>query len=317
MGASYEGGPTLNIEPDDSALTDTACSKLTQTGIRHIPRIEEVLTEYFKDHPPQSSDWFAKQANLFERYVVPRHGDQWLSRVGEHRWLEVIEKAAIEQRTRAMELHKSLKAFLNYARKRKLLKVNPLARTTLDSLSIRDASSINAAFLKIDHLCAIYEASQKLGPPWGPLFGLAILTGESFADACQVQDRDIDWERHTWTVEWREGPGLTPTPVRIMRLPAEAVEILAQYRNTKGYFFPSPNSLGSPRPISVYTVIIELLRADCGVDGDWTTREIRRAVCREVKFLGNGPDAVSAWSKKFTTHLENEKTCRGGRSGIA
>jgi integrase len=304
MGASYEGAPTLNIEPDDSALIDTACDKPTKL-VRHIPRIEEVLTEYFKDHPPQSSDWFAKQANLFDRYVVPRYGGQWLAGVGKHRWLEVIETAANEQRTQAIELHKSLKAFLNYARKRELLRFNPLARTTLDSLSIRDASSITATFLKIDHLCAIYDAAQKLEPPRGPVFGLAILTGESIADACQVQDRDVDWERNTWTVEWHEGPGLTPTPGRIMRLPAEAVEILAQYRYTKGYFFPSPDSLGFPRPVSVG--ISESLKADCGVDGDWGTREIRRAVCREVKFMGNGPDAVLGWSKKFATHLSRKR----------
>jgi hypothetical protein len=132
------------------------------------------VTEYFKEYPPHSSKKFAEQARLLDRYLLPRFGERWLSGVQTEEWFEMIEAAALERQADGINLHKSLKAFNNYAIRRKLRKVNPLAKTTPDSLSIRHLSSLNAGFLNVDRLCAIYEAAQKLGPPWGPPLGLAI-----------------------------------------------------------------------------------------------------------------------------------------------
>jgi hypothetical protein len=115
---------------------------------RHLPppRIEEVVTEYFKEYPPHSSKKFAEQAGLLDRYLLPRFGERWLSGVQTEEWFEMIEAAALERQADGINLHKSLKAFNNYAIRRKLRKVNPLAKTTPDSLSIRHLSSLNAGF---------------------------------------------------------------------------------------------------------------------------------------------------------------------------
>ena len=71
--------------------------------------------------------------------------------------------------------------------------------------------------------------------------------------------------------------------MRAIKLPAGAIELLVPYRNAKGYYFVCPNWL-RPEPISGGR-IIDLLKAH-GVGGEWGTREIRRAVCREIKRLG-------------------------------
>jgi hypothetical protein len=49
-----------------------------------------------------------------------------------------------------------------------------------------------------------------------------------------------------------------------------------------------------------------LLKAN-GWGGEWGTREVRRAVRREIKDIGEDSGAVSVWSKKFTEQLSENR----------
>jgi hypothetical protein len=227
--------------------------------LRGDMRVAAIVVQYFNEHPPDASDWFKTVQSLFDRYLLPRFSGEFLSAIRKDRWLLLIEKAALEQKSRGANLHKALKAFLSWTVKRGVLHANPLAKTVLDLPSERETVR-----LRMDDLCGIYETAQTLGSPWAAMVGLAILTREAIEDVRQIRGSDIDWNAGVW----RAGPPIKLTP--------EMRNLLEPYRFTKGYFFQSPRIL-HPRPINFYREILERLRTVSDVPGIWTMRDVRRA----------------------------------------
>jgi hypothetical protein len=107
-----EGGPRRDFVGDAGDYTvDQARTKVKwlATGIyvdkpprklRRTMRINAALIEYFQENRPEESDWFKTVKGLFDRYIVPRYGDYWLSGIGRERWLILIETVALDQPSR-------------------------------------------------------------------------------------------------------------------------------------------------------------------------------------------------------------------------
>jgi len=244
-------------------------SERPRPRLRRDMRISRAVVEYFKDHPPSDSDWFKTVESLFNRYLVPRYGDQMLIGVPKTQWLLMVEKASFERPSRGVRLHKALVTFLYWAVERDLIDANPLARMKSPTPPVREPIRLLPSELR-----SIYDAAQKLGAPWSVMVGLTMITGEAIEDIRHLRDRDIDWTSQTWTVEWRGAPSAFSSRLRTIRLRPEVLALLARYRDTKGYFFQSPRSLLS-RPINFYAEVIERLKEQSGVNSDWGIKDIR------------------------------------------
>lgn len=236
---------------------------------RRDTRVSQVLAEYFKEHPPSDRDWFKIVESLFNRYIVPRYGDQILVGIRKAQWPLMVEKASFERPSRGVRLHKALVTFLYWAVERDLIDANPLARTRPPTPSAKEPVRLLPSELR-----SIYDAAHELGAPWSVMVGLTMITGEAIEDIRYLRDRDIDWTNRTWTVEWRGASSAFATPLRTILLRAEALALLAPYRDTKSYFFQSPRSL-LPRPINFYAEVIERLKERSGVNSDWGVKDLR------------------------------------------
>lgn len=244
-------------------------SERPRPRLRRDMRISRAVAEYFKEHPPSDSDWFKTVESLFNRYLVPRYGDQMLIGVPKAQWLLMVEKASFERPSRGVRLHKALVTFLYWAIERDLIDANPLARMKSPTPPVREPIRLLPSELR-----SIYDAAQELGAPWSVMVGLTMITGEAIEDIRHLRDRDIDWTSQTWTVEWRGAPSAFSSRLRTIRLQAEVLALLARYRDTKGYFFQSPRSLLS-RPINFYAEVIERLKEQSGVNSDWGIKDLR------------------------------------------
>jgi integrase len=265
--------------------------------LRRSMRIEQAASEYLKQRPMGSSDWFKTVESLFSKHLIPRFGSRPLASVRKDQWLLLIEKTALEQRSRGVNLHKSLRSFLSWAVQHGLIEANPLAKTSLDLIRLPFHRKCP---IKIDDLCAIYDAAQKLGYPWGAMVGLVILTGEGIEIVRQLRRRDIDFQHHTWTVTNHGRVGRRPY-MRVLSLPAAAMDLLAPYQKTDGYLFPSPRK-SNLTPINFHIEIVEKLRAMSSVRGNWRMRDIKEGALHQIGRF-DGLDAHSAWAKKFSREL--------------
>jgi integrase len=272
---------------------------------RQLPRtmrVNEVLLEYFGTG---GSEWSKIVQSLFNRYVVPRHGNDQLSRISKDRWLTIIDAAGLDQRSRGNNLHKGLRAFLNWAVDQNLLPTNPLSRTKLRLPDFPDEPANNVELLTVTQLCSIYEAAKSLGHPWSTMIGLVILTGEPMENVRHLRNRDVDWREGIWILERRVAPADGDhISIRIARLPDEAIDLIAPFRDQKDYFFASPRA-NVPKPINLYAEIVQRLRRKSHVPEEWGAREIRQAVRFQIE-RQEGPDAVQAWAKRFVTLFETK-----------
>lgn len=237
--------------------------------LRRDMRVSQVLAEYFKEHPPSERDWFKTVERLFNRYLGPRYGNQILVGIRKPQWLLMVEKASFERPSRGVGLHKALVTFLYWAVERDLIDANPLARTRPPTPPAKEPVRLLPSELR-----SIYDAAHEFGAPWSVMVGLTMITGEAIEDIRHLRDRDIDWKACTWTVEWRGIPSAFPSQLRTIPLRAEALALLAPYRDTNGYFFLSPRSV-LPRPINFYAEVIERLKERSGVDSDWGIKDLR------------------------------------------
>jgi len=244
-------------------------SERPRPRLRRDMRISRDVAEYFKEHPPNDSDWFKTVESLFNRYLMSRYGDQILVGVPKAQWLLMVEKASFERSSRGVGLHKALVTFLYWAVARDLIDANPLARTRAPTPPVREPIRLLPSELR-----SIYDAAQELGAPWSVMIGLTMITGEAIEDIRHLRDRDIDWKACTWTVEWRGLPSAIPSGLRTIPLRVEAMALLTSYRATKGYFFQSPRSL-HPRPINFYSEVIERLKERSGLNNDWGIKDLR------------------------------------------
>lgn len=244
-------------------------SERPRPRLRRDMRISRAVAEYFKEHPPSDSDWFKTVESLFNRYLVPRYGDQMLLGLLKAQWLLMVEKASFERPSRGVRLHKALVTFLYWAVERDLIDANPLARMKSPTPPVREPIRLLPSELR-----SIYDAAQELGAPWSVMVGLTMITGEAIEDIRHLRDRDIDWEACTWTVEWRGAPSAFPSRLRAIPLRAEALALLAPYQATKGYVFQSPRAL-LPRPINFYAEVVERLKERSGVNSDWCIKDLR------------------------------------------
>jgi hypothetical protein len=246
--------------------------------------VGEFATEYFAmlalepggDEPAR---------RLFHKFVFPRFSDHFLSGVGKEGWCWAIESAALEHQTEALCLLRETKRFLAQAVKQKKLIRNPLAGETPRTLSIQDSYHVRAEFIRPEDLHAIYQSSQNLKQPWRDIIALSMLTGESIPDASRISDHAVDWSNRLWTVDWRDPRPGPPTPLRMAELSAEALEVLAPYREARGRFFTHFDW-------AVFRGLKDV-RGAC----EWSARDVKRAVRRELSLLGGRPEI---WAQALT-----------------
>jgi hypothetical protein len=266
-------------------------------GVNH--RVGQFADEYLAMLASLKPGGDEPARQLFHKFVFPRFNDHFLSGVGKDGWFWAIEAAALESRTEALYLFRESKRFLAQAVKQKKLKRNPLAGQTPITLSIHDSYYLDAEFIRAEDLYAIHQSSRQLEPPWRDIIMLSLLTGESVPDASRVSDKAVDWAHRVWTVEWHDTnchfdyPSWDriprpSTPLRTVELSAEALEVLTPYREARGRFFTEFDW-------AVFRGLTDV-RGAC----EWSARDVKRAVRRELRRFGKRPDALSSWAQALT-----------------
>ncbi len=266
----------------------------TKARPRRNAPFEKAVSEYFRSHPPASSDWFMTVKSLFDRYLIPRFTGHPLPSVRKDQWLLVIELVALEQPGRAINLHKASRAFLTWACRNGLIETNVLAATKPELPPSR-----SPRFLSVNELAAIFDAAQSLGPPWAAMVGLIILTGKAIKDVRWMDASHIDWDQGAWRIESLPTYDGLDMPDRRVKLPPQAMALLAPYRQWRGLLFPSPRGILNPKPINLHGRIIEEVRNRSGVPNRWGMRDVRRSVARELKRLRGQPASLAVWAQRL------------------
>jgi integrase len=274
----------------------SSSSLVAEPKLRRNMPIKNALIEYFGDHSPADSDHFKTVQGYFYSHIEPRFGDRPFSGVSREEWIVLAETIALDQRSRGINFHKSLKALLGWAVRRGLLKVNPLHHHKLEVPPIRSKRNLDKF-----ELGAIYIEADQLGQPWQDMIRLVFLTGEPIEYVRKIRGGDIDWQRGIWHVEHSGVFVKRQRPFRSVTLTPEALALLDRYRSIAGPIFPSPASLHKNACLNYRQEIHDELIELCRFKKRFGMGDVRRGVHAMVKELGGLPEWTSYLMRQLPT----------------
>lgn len=292
---------TVNQARVKAEWAASSSSAVAEPKLRRSLPISKALIEYFGDHSPADSEHFKTVRGYFYSHIEPRFGDRPFSGVTRDEWIVLAETVALDQRSRGINFHKSLKSLLGWAVRRGLLTVNPLHHHKLEIPPVRSKRNLDK-----DELGAIYIEAEHLGQPWQDMVRLVILTGEPIEYVRHMRGTDIDWQRDTWHVEHSGVFVRRRRPLRSVSFTPEALALLDQYRDVSGPFFPSSASLHKGACLNYRQEIHEQLIELCEFKKRFGMGDVRRGVHAMVKELGG----LSEWTSYLMRELP---TCRSAR----
>jgi len=266
------------------------------------------LAEYEKEYPTDAFEMSRSNFFLLVRMILPRFGDCTPGSVGHAEWKSLVESILIRDRKLGEHFYKILKHFLKWSVKHGLLRIDPLADYTLYP-ALRPYQQ--PTFLGLKEVLAIYGAATQVGEPWHAIVGLSALTSEPIEYVQDIEAEDIDWENKRW-VGGRERTSRFRGPHAEIKLPLEAMSLLEPFKVESGRLFvwdPARrrSQLASFNEVRFTPEVFEKLKAISGIRGEWSMRDIRQTVYREISRRGGGDEGVTDWCRYFFE--ESEKSC--------
>jgi integrase len=128
-------------------------------------------------------------------------------------------------------------------------------------------------------LRAVWEAGERMGYPYGPVFRLLILTGQREREAAEMGWSEVDFDKRLWTIaaERMKGDRAHEVPLA----PAAVALLEAQPRWKGGFAF---TTTGGTKPINGFSKAKIRIDKLSGVSG-WKIHDLRRTMRTHLSAL--------------------------------
>lgn len=207
-------------------------------------------------------------------------GTKRLSQARRQQLLLLIQQAALEDPSRAHELHKRMRAFFSWCVRAGALDANPIRDAVMPE---RTASTTRA--LSLPELGKVYGAISELNPPWRHLLQFVMTTGANVDEARKLRIQDIDFDVGSWTrgsTKCRDNNGQEP-------LSSLSLQILQGKEPAQIYCFGRPKRPRQKGGVHLRPTLLSRLHDSSGVTG-WTWRDLVKAVRHHMRSgTPNGP----------------------------
>lgn len=265
-------------------LGDAGKSLGTVPGLRSKRRMIDALPGYQSYcRKSMSAEWCRKVELTFERAIVPRLGTRPLGKITREDIRELIHSVTSAPASRR-QIHFIVSSFLKWALERRWIDQNVLTGSLAPPAKVRRAPSLGAS-----DLAAIWCANGKLPWPWNGVFGLVLLTGRSLAEVRSLRNDAVDRQARIWRVAFVSGDDWFGESVA---LSDAAMTLVAAEDANKTYAFSRTRD---GMPMAFQQGWMDRLRDLSGV-GQFTCRDLQRAVVREIGARRQGRCPYEAWS---------------------
>ena len=192
---------------------------------------------------------------------------------------------------RGRKLHAALSVLFRWLLQRRKVTGNPAIGVWHPGAPPARERVLSTAEIK-----TFWQACDRLGPPYGPLFKLLLLTGARLNEVTGMR-RDELGDDGVWTI-----PGVRSKNHRAHQvpLPSLAHDIIAAVPRIEGVFVFS-NARGS-RPITGFSKAKAQLDAHMGAPAPWRLHDLRRSAATGMAELGIMPHVVEAVLNHVSGH---------------
>jgi integrase len=244
----------------------------------------------------QSRSWKQAQQTL-KIYAVPRLRSKSLPSIERREIAGLLEDVAANRGATARYLHATLRKLFRWAVSRGDLEHSPMAE-----MSAPAPAAVRDRVLNDDELVNVWEGTQGLGFPFGPIFRLLMATGQRREEVGGMTWDEVDLAGRTWTVPAVRAKNGRAHVVPLNALAAAELEQLAEINND-GFVF---STTGATAP-SGWSKAKARLDSFSRTSRPWRTHDLRRTFATGLQRLGVRFEVTEA----VLNHVS------GARSGVA
>lgn len=250
----------------------------------------------------QARSWRQAQQTL-RLHAVPYFRSKALPSIERREIAHLIEDMASRQPATARYLHATLRKLFRWAVSRGDLNQSPMSEMSAPApVAARDR------VLSDGELTAIWQATEGLGFPFGPIFRLLIATGQRREEVGAMHWREVDLAGRTWTVPAERAKNGVAHVVPLNAPAMADLQTLSEIRN-EGFVF-STNGTTAPSGWSKAKARLDQLvgsQAPAGNLQPWRAHDLRRTLATGMQRLGVRFEVTEA----ILNHVS------GARAGVA
>ncbi len=235
---------------------------------------ERFLTDYVAVNcrPKTAREW----KRVIEKDLAPHWGTLPIRDIAKANVLSVLNAKAKTRPMQADEVRKIARRLFGWAVEQDLIKEDPTEGVTkrVKKRAARERT------LSEDEVRLFWQATDRLGWPFGPLFQLMLLTGQREGEVGGLRWSELDTEERVWRLPGGRTKNKRP---HVVHLSEAAMEVLAAVpRQTGDLLFASRG----PNPPSGYSNAKERLDALMGELPGWVLHDLRRTTATGLARLG-------------------------------
>lgn len=255
------------------------------------------------------ADWLARDQagnrtagdvkRLFEREILPKWGKRLITSIGRRDCLEIIDgiadRGAVTQARRAYaHLHRLFK----WSAGRGIIESNPMA-----DLPKPGAETKRERVLSDPELAEVWQASESLGWPFGPIVRLLILTGARREEIGALQWPEIDLEAASIALDGSRTKNGEPRTIPLSALALEIAKGLPRVKPEKGcppYVFTTTGRTSVSGWSKAKTLLDKAIadnrraRRTNETMADWRLHDLRRTCATGLQRLGTRLEVIEA-----------------------
>jgi integrase len=251
-------------------------SKTTTVG----EAIEQFIERYQR---PRNRAWREVQRTLERELANWRHRP--IVEITRRDVIEALDRTADRAPYLANRLLAHLRKLCNWCLERGILEASPVANVKAPTREVSRDRVLND-----DELARVWQATEVLGWPFGPLVRLLITTAARRDEVAHMAWPDLDLDLNLWILprELTKADRVHEVPLNALSL--EVIEALPRIGD--GLVFPAGRT-GNGNPVSGFSKAKSRLDQLSGVT-DWRLHDLRRSAASGMAKLGHPPHVVAA-----------------------
>ena len=245
--------------------------------------VDAFVKGYLKSH---WKDW-AQGESLLSRYAVPVLKGTPLPLIKRSDVLAVLDPLS-DRPSVARLMHATLRKLFKWAVSR-----GDLERSPIESMEAPAGPASRDRVLDDGELALIWEASDALGYPFGPMYRLLIVTGQRREEVAALEWSELDQGTATWTLPASRAKNGKAHIVPLNQLAVAELDALAQAAlNPEG---TSKESTKWPRRGFAFTTTGKTIVSGYSRGKARIDRQVTDILAKQATAAGREPDALPAW----------------------
>lgn len=257
------------------------------------PTVKEFAARWLREVVAKARKNPRPVERLMEREVLPRLGSMRIGHVtaGDVRAL-IFAKRDAGCPMAAAALRHALKRLFDYAVVCGVARTNPVAATPMKFVATRRSRSRT---LSVEELRRFRELSVRMGPKYGGVARLILLTLCRKSELLQARWRDVDWERKTWEIPAERSKTGLPHIVYLSQQALRELRTLETLAGLAECVVPMRDSLTEPACVTALNKA--MARVKWGMPA-FTPHDLRRTGATLLNEQGYEAD----WIEKALNH---------------